>query len=256
MWEIRQSAEPDSLELYIYGDVTDYEVDWENFIVVESENSANHFREELGNHPDVKQINIFINSCGGSVFEGTAIYNQLKRHHAHKSVFIDGFACSVAAVIATVGDEVIMPRNAMMMIHNIWMLACGNARELRKAADDLDVIMKGNRQAFLQKAGEKLSEEELVQMLDKETWLTAEDCIRFGLADSYAEKEADMTKSAEALQKMNLNLTQRIQINKSLASQLRELTSPALPAPPSPPDPVPALPAQNKIFNLLTALER
>lgn len=259
MWDLKQAADSGDLDLYIYGEVTDLEVDWENWCYVESENSAKHFREELEKHPDSKLINIYINSYGGSVFEGTAIYNQLRRHPAQKVVHIDGFACSIASVIAMAGDKIIMPQNAMMMIHNMWSVVAGNAKALRKAADDLDVISKGNRQAYIQKAGDKLTEDQLIQMLDAETWLTAEDCIRYGLADEYAEQEADMSKAAEALQKMNLNLTQRIQVQKSLAAQLRELTELATAATPAPePDPPtgtePEPPAQeNKLQSMLAA---
>lgn len=259
MWNLKQAAASDDLDLYIYGDVSDLEIDWVNMAYVESENSAKHFREELAKHPDSKQINIYINSYGGSVFEGTAIYNQLRRHPAQKIVHIDGFACSVASVIAMVGDKIVMPRNAMMMIHNMWMGVVGNAKDLRKAADDLDVISKGNRQAYIQKAGDKLTEDQLMQMLEAETWLTAEDCITYGLADEYAEQDADMSKAVEALQKMNLNLTQRIQINKSLVAQLREITQTAdpapvpLPVPPPNPDPDPVKPGQNKSPNLFAA---
>lgn len=226
MWEFKQAAQANALDLYIYGDVEDLKVDYVNWTIVESENSAKHFREELAAHPDTKQINIFINSYGGSVFEGTAIYNQLKRHPAQKTVYIDGFACSVASVIAMAGDKIIMPKNAMMMIHNMWSVAIGNAKELRKVADDLDVISEGNRQAYLQKAGSKLDETQLIKMLDEETWLTAADCMKYGLADEYAEKEADLTQSKAMLQKMNLSIAQHIEFNKSLTAQLRELAEP------------------------------
>ena len=147
LWELRQAASGGGLELYIYGDVEGQTFDWENWRYVTSENSAQHFREELAKYPDAKRIDIYINSYGGDVFEGTAIYNQLKRHQARKVVHVDGFACSIASVIAMSGDEVIMPRNTLMMIHNMWMSACGNAAELRKAADDLDVIKAAGRQA-------------------------------------------------------------------------------------------------------------
>ena len=236
LWELKQAADTGVLELYIYGDVQGDGYDWWTDQTIESETSANHFREELAKYPNVTQINVYINSYGGSVFEGTAIYNQLRRHPAHKTVYIDGFACSVASVIAMAGDEVVMPRNAMMMIHNAYMYTCGNAAELRKSADDLDVINRGNRQAYLQKAGEKLGEEELVAMLDAETWLTAEDCLRLGLADRYAEKDADMSQVAQVLQHAKLNLEQRISIQKSLAAQLREMVQ--APAP----EPAPAAP--------------
>lgn len=225
LWEIKQSASPNTLDLYIYGDVEGDGYDWWHGTVIESETSANHFREELAKHPNVEQINIYINSYGGSVFEGTAIYNQLKRHSAHKTVYIDGFACSIASVIAMAGDEIVMPKNALMMIHNMWMCACGNAAELRKAADNLDIINTAGRGAYMEKAGDKLDEAKLIEMMDNETWLTAQQCIEYGLADRYAEKDADMQSATAVLQKAKLNLEQRIQINKSLAAQLRDLTA-------------------------------
>lgn len=223
MWEIKQKAEaPEVLELYIYGDVEGNGYDFWTDAVIESETSANHFRDELARHPDVTQIDLFINSYGGSVFEGTAIYNQLRRHPAHKTVYIDGFACSIASVIAMAGDEVIMPSNALMMVHNMWMGICGNAAELRKAADDLDKINEAGRAAYLAKAGDKLTPEKITELEDGETWLTAEECLAYGLADRI-EGAADMTKASEVLKKANLNLEQRVKLQTSLAAQLREL---------------------------------
>ena len=226
MWELKQAATAGTLDLYIYGDVESDGWDWWYERTIESETSANHFRNELAKHPNVSQINIFINSYGGSVFEGTAIYNQLKRHPANKTVYIDGFACSIASVIAMAGNEVVMPRNTLMMIHNMWMGACGNAAELRKAADDLDVINQAGRNAYLDKAGDKLDAELLEQMMEAETWLTAEQCVEYGLADRYAEEDADMSAATGVLQKANLNLQQRLKVQKSLAAQLRELRQP------------------------------
>lgn len=224
MWEIRQSANAGTVDIYIYGDVEGDSYNWWTDEVIESETSANHFRDELAKYPNATQINIYINSYGGSVFEGTAIYNQLRRNPAHKTVYIDGFACSVASVIAMAGDEIVMPRNALMMIHNMWMGAVGNAAELRKAADDLDVINAAGRGAYLAKAGDKLPEEKLIEMMDAETWLTAEDCITYGLADRLADQDADMKNAAEVLKNANLSAQQRIDVQRSLAAQLRELT--------------------------------
>ena len=224
MWELKQSANLDEIDLYIYGEVEGDGYNWWFGDLIESETSAKHFKNELAKYPNASQINIYINSQGGSVFEGTAIYNQLKRHPAHKTVYIDGFACSVASVIAMAGDEVIMPRNTMMMIHNMAWGIFGNSKELRKGADDLDIINDTGREAYLMKAGEKLSKEKLIEMMGAETWLSAEQCIEYGLADKFAEKDADMAKAKEILQKANLNLEQRIDIQKNLAAQLRELT--------------------------------
>lgn len=182
-WEFRQDAKnQDTVELYVYSTV---EPDgwWE------SETSAKHFHDELAKHPNAKEIKVYINSLGGSVMEGIAIYNQLKRHSAHKTVYVDGFACSIASVIAMAGDTVIMPKNAVMMIHNAWSYAIGNAAQLRKAADDLEVVNNASKQAYLEKAGDKLTEEKLTELLDAETYLSAEQCIELGLADTYGEED-------------------------------------------------------------------
>ena len=226
-WELRQALNRDGvLQLYIYGDVEGNWYDWWDDEEHISETSADFFRQELGRYPDVAEIEIFINSYGGEVFEGTAIYNQLKRHPAKKTVYIDGFACSIASVIAMAGDEVIMPANTMMFIHNMWMGAVGNAEELRKAADDLDVINAAGRQAYLQKAGDKLTEERLAELMDAETWLTAQECVELGLADRLAEQEADLTAIAGMMQKA----TQRAGTAKIAAHALRPDRRPAAPA--------------------------
>jgi len=224
-WELKEAADRAGvLQLYIYGDVEGSWYDWWTGTYHESETSAEYFRQELGKYPQAQEIEIFINSYGGEVFEGTAIYNQLKRHPAHKTVYIDGFACSIASVIAMAGDEVIMPRNTLMMIHNMWMGAVGNAAQLRKAADDLDTINAAGRQAYLQKAGDKLSEEKLAAMMDAETWLTAEECVALGLADRFAEEEADLEKAQGILQRVNDGLQRQVTRNRELAAALREAT--------------------------------
>lgn len=215
MWKVKQQTEA-ALDLYIYGDVEGDGYDFWSGQKLKSETSANYFREVL--KTDVPQINIYINSFGGSVFEGTAIYNQLKRHPAHKTVYVDGFACSIASVIAMAGDEVIMPKNTLMMIHNAWTVSMGNAAELRKAADDLDVINSAGRNAYLEKAGDRMTEEELVAMMDAETWLNAEDCLRLGLADSLAD-EVDLDGAARQLAQNNPAIVQRIPYDKILAAK-------------------------------------
>lgn len=223
MWEIKQSADPKTLDLYIYGDVEQYRLNLQTWEIEESESSAKKFREALALHPDVTEIAIYINSYGGSVFEGTAIYNQLRRHPAHKTVYVDGFACSIASVIAMAGDTVVMPRNALMMIHNMWTEAAGNAAELRKVADDLDIINAAGKQAYLAKSCGKISEEQLTAMMDQESWLTAEQCMQYGFADQYAGQDADMSNAKEVLQKANLSIQQRIGLQRELAAQLRQL---------------------------------
>jgi len=209
LWELKQAAAAKALDLYIYSDVESDGYDWWSGETIQSETSATYFRDALADAGDVEQINIYINSLGGSVMEGTSIYNQLKRHPAQKTVYIDGFACSVASVIAMAGDKIIMPKNTAMMIHNMWTICIGNAKDMRKAADDLDVLMEANRQAYLQKAGDKLTEEKLIEMLEAETWLTAEQCIEFGLADEFAGTEANIEDAKATLNAAKANLTRQ-----------------------------------------------
>lgn len=195
-WRMEYKPENDTIDLRLYDTI---EGDgW----FTESETSAKAIAKQLAENPNAKEINIYINSLGGSVMEGLGIYNQLKRHSAHKTVYIDGFACSIASVIAMAGDTVIMPKNAVMMVHNAWVVAAGNATQLRKTADDLDVINAASVQAYLDKAGDKLTPEKLTEMLDAETYLTADQCIELGLADKYdaGEEEEPDTAKAEAVE--------------------------------------------------------
>lgn len=199
-WELRQQANfRDTLDLYIYSAIEADYYDWWSGEKVKSETSAESFREELSKYPDVKNINIYVNSLGGSVVEGNAIYAQLRRHPATVTAYVDGFACSEASVVCMAADKVVMPKNAVMMIHNMWITLSGNANELRKAADDLDTLNKAARQAYLTKSAGKITEDKLCELLDNETYLTAEECMEYGFADEYAEKEVNIEAAKQML---------------------------------------------------------
>nr|WP_051739161.1 head maturation protease, ClpP-related [Virgibacillus massiliensis] len=167
-------------EIYIYGDIESYKF-------IEEDTTATSFKEDLDGLGDVSSINLYINSPGGSVFEGLAIYNMLKRHKAHVNVQVDALAASISSVIAMAGDTIYMPKNSMLMIHNAWTMAVGNSADLRKMADDLDRISQSSMQSYLEKAGDKLSEDKLKEMLDAETWLSADEAKGLGLADVVLE---------------------------------------------------------------------
>jgi ATP-dependent protease ClpP protease subunit len=204
--------------LYIYSDVEGDSYDWWGDRIP-SETSAKSFRNTLARYPDVKNIDIYINSYGGSVMEGTAIYNQLKRHSAYKTAYIDGFAYSVASVIAMAADKVVMPRNTLMLIHNPWFVTSGDAAELRRAADELDTYAEASRQAYLAKVGEKLTEEKLTEMMNKETLMTAMQCVEYGFADELADYDADMSDAAKILEQAKKNGVKQLsnRLEKALA---------------------------------------
>ena len=169
---------------------------------------------------DLDAINLYINSYGGEVKEGLGIYNLLKRNKAYKTAYIDGFACSIASVIVMAADKVIMGTNALMMIHHASMVAWGTSDELRKAATDLDVIDKASCSSYLEKAGAKLTEGTLNQLLDNQTWLDAQDCVKYGLADEIAGKMDPATEEA----------TQRLENAKqSMMAILRQNALPKVP---------------------------
>jgi len=143
---------------------------------------ASEFVKAL-NEITAKTINLHINSPGGNVFDGVTIYNALRDHKATVKVKIDGLAASIASVIAMAGDTVDIAKNAMMMIHRAWTIAAGNANEMRKTADVLEKIDKGTViGTYAEKTG--LAESELIDLVDAETWLTADEAKQLGFVDS------------------------------------------------------------------------
>lgn len=179
-------------EIDIYGEIID-----ESWRMSDTETSAPSFKDALKELKDVKQITVNINSGGGDVFSGVAIHNMLKSHKAHVTVKIDGLAASIASVIAMAGDKVIIPRNAMLMIHNAWTFAVGNANDLRKQAEDLEKVNSVVINSYLDKNPD-IDEDKLRSLMDEETWLTAQEAKDLGLVDEIAEPNkaaANITKS-------------------------------------------------------------
>lgn len=190
-FRFEQLAGGNTHKLYIYDDVTAYgPFNWETWDYDESETSAKYFREQLEAIPDSGSIELHVNSNGGSVKEGIAIYNQLKQHKAEKICYVDGFAYSIASVICMACDKIIMGQGTSMLIHNMSMSVYGDAKMLRKCADDLDVLMESNRQVYMERA-KNLTEEELKEMMDKETFLTPEQCLEYGFCDEISTSKVD-----------------------------------------------------------------
>jgi ATP-dependent Clp protease protease subunit len=165
----------------IYGDITSWA--WEELGEVSAVNLSKQL-EALG---DVNEIQVFINSYGGEVAEGLAIYNALRRHKAKITTYCDGFACSIASVIFMAGDERVMNEASLLMIHNAWTWASGNAAELRKQADDLEKITQASVEAY--KAHSSLKEDEIKALMDAETWILPEEALEYGFATSISKSE-------------------------------------------------------------------
>jgi ATP-dependent Clp protease protease subunit len=129
----------------------------------------------------VAELTVRINSPGGSVFDGVAINNALKRHPASVTVWIDGIAASIASMIAMAGDEVVMPENAMLMLHDPSGLVAGTAADMRATADALDKMATAMIAAYRDKSD--AGDAEIAALMAAETWLSAEEAVELGLAD-------------------------------------------------------------------------
>ena len=143
--------------------------------------TAADFRVALASLGSVQRLDIDINSNGGDVTEGFAVYNMLTRHPARKIVTILGLAASMASVIAMVGDEVMMPSNAMLMIHNPFGGAIGNASTIKSFGEALDIMQSSIRDVYARRTG--LPSAQIAQMMDAETWLSAARSVELGFAD-------------------------------------------------------------------------
>lgn len=169
----------DEADLFIFGDITDwpwYEKDKDAYTIV----------KELQNL-EVDRVNVHINSYGGDVSEGLAIYNVLKNSRAKVTTYCDGFACSAASVVFMAGDERIMNSASLLMIHNAWTYGYGNAEEFRKQAEDLDKITQASVNAYMSRV--TITEDELKEKMNAETWLTAEEALSDGFATKILEED-------------------------------------------------------------------
>lgn len=165
----------DFAELYFYGDIVSST--WEKW--EKEDKCPQDVSDFLNEIKDVKNINIYINSGGGSVFAGLAIYNQLKRHSAYKTVYVDGLAASIASVICLCGDRVIIPSTAQFMIHSPWTFTWGNAKDLRKMADDLDRIETSIINVYKENLKDGVDINTIIDMVHAETWLNGEEASKY-----------------------------------------------------------------------------
>jgi ATP-dependent Clp protease, protease subunit len=138
--------------------------------------------KQVSEAKNVKQINLYINSQGGSVFDAMTIYNVLNRAKARKVVHVDGAAISAASVLAMIGDEINIAENGLMMIHDPWSLALGTADDMRKTAESLDVVKKTIVDTYAARTGN--TAEQVSSWMSAETWMSADDAIERHFADN------------------------------------------------------------------------
>lgn len=187
---------PARAEIFVYGNIGDR---WNEDGVVASE----LVREIAALEADA--IDLRINSYGGSVTDGLAIYNALKRHPAAVAVHVDGVAISCASYIAMAGDTVTMAKNAQMMIHAPWGVAWGNAQELREQADVLDRYAKAMASAYADKSGQTYDEALALITDGKDHWFLADEAVEAGFADAVGDEVAVAASLAQSFDLSRFN---------------------------------------------------
>ena len=221
-------AETRSIEVYVYGEIGTWGI------------TANQFVRDLAALDDgVSPIVVAFNSVGGDLFDGLAIHNALSRLGERCTGRVDALAASAASVAVCGAHKVVIASNAMLMIHNPWTYAAGDAEDLRKVATALDQAMEAIIAAYKAKAPD-IDEVELRRMVNAETWLTASEAVALGLADSVGE---GVTVKACLGQGGALQRYQHAP--QALLAQLDEPPEPE-PAPEPAPEPEPIPPVPEK----------
>jgi ATP-dependent protease ClpP protease subunit len=216
-WFAFRNATDSEVEIYLYDEIGFWGTGAKEFIA--------ELRQHAGKH-----VHLRINSPGGEVIEGTAIYNALKRHAAGVTVHIDAMAASMASVIAMAGSPVFMADNALFMIHDPYTFAAGTSEELRKSADLLDT-MKGNLvRSYVSKTG--LPEKEIEEMMAAETWLGATEAVALGFADAIEDGvQAAASMSTEKAQ-ARFDMLKKVMAKNQINPEVPE--TPEAPAPEAP----------------------
>lgn len=176
----------DRISLLLYGDISSYS--WGDGISLDSVVDA-----LSGKTADI--IDVYINSYGGDMFESIAIKNYLIRRPETIIVHIDGVAASGGSIIAMAGDEIIMPKDSEMMIHNPWTIGWGNAEDFRTLADELDKANISIQESYMAHFNQE--RETLIELLEKDTWLTAEEALSYGLATEVVEQATQSTANTK-----------------------------------------------------------
>ncbi|MEF9443638.1 Clp protease ClpP [Burkholderia sp. 1B3(2022)] len=229
-WDIRAQANAaGEVEIRIYNEIGFWGTDAQTFVTQLDAAAAN-----------ASAIVVAINSMGGDVFDAFAIYNALRRHAGKVKVRVDGVAASAASLIAMAGDEIVMPENAMLMIHHPHTIAAGEAGDFRRIADLLDNASAGILAAYVNRSG--LSEDDVRAMMDSETWLTAAQAKDKGFCDAIeAPVKLAASASAAPLLARFASVPEVVQAAIDAAGDLAPAPEPPAPTP-EPPMPTPPSP--------------
>lgn len=214
-WNFTQSQDdPEQVELRIDGDIT-MDDDFWAWLFPDECVTPKGFMAELSQHQG-KNITVWINSYGGDVYAASRIYTALMEHKGQVTVKVDGVAISAASVIAMAGGEILMSPSAIMMIHNPWTCAQGEAKDLRHGADILDEVKETIINAYQIKTGR--SRNKISQLMDEETWMGAKKAVAEGFADGMLYT-AGQTEDPGAMNSIGFS---RVAIQNSAADSMRQ----------------------------------
>ena len=208
------SFDSDKAELNIYDEIGP---EWWGLIGADSVNAAL-------SQMDGKHVTVRLNTPGGSVDEGIAIYNALKRHKGGVTTIVDSLAASMGSYLLQAGERRIVAANAMVMIHDPWTIAFGNSAELRKSADVLDKYAQRMIPDYSSRSGK--SDAEVIAIMAEETWYAGKEAVEAGFADEVETIERDFNPAAlAALRHLSRNappaLFEKRQKAKAVADELR-----------------------------------
>lgn len=194
-WSFSNAVEGEDVELRIEGEIVSDDDAWiyEWFGIPAA--TPNAFRTALAEHKG-KNITVWIDSWGGDVFAAAGIYNAMKEHKGKVTAKIDGKAVSAASVIAMAADEILMSPASILMVHNPWTGARGEAKDMRHTADVLDEVKETIINAYQAKT--KLSRNKISRLMDEETWMSARKAMADGFADGMLY--SDVAAGEEPLQ--------------------------------------------------------
>lgn len=213
-WEIKNQTKSKA-DLYIYSAISNW-----------SDCNSLTIRDEIDSLGDISELNIFINSPGGDVFEGIAIANFLKRKNFKKNVYIDALCASISTVIALgCGGAVYMYENSLLMIHKAWSCMSGNADDFRKIADDLEMCDKNILSTYLDRINDTITEDELVEMMKNETWLDANKCLEIGFIDDIIKEDSKAVASLDSdFFNIYNNIPEKLKIEDNSKSEKIEMS--------------------------------
>lgn len=214
--EIRNKSD-EKADLYFLGDIVSDS--WQSYWYDEDK-CPQDISDFLKGIEDTKDINIYINSGGGSVHAGIAIYNMLKRHKGFKTVYVDGIAASIASVIAMAGDKIIVPSNAQLMIHKPSSWCVGDADSFRKLADVLDTCQESITSIYMDNVKDGITKEKITSMINDETWMTGNKASEYFNIE--VEDQSEIVACSSEFYKKYKNTPKNLKENSIIENESKE----------------------------------